>query len=86
MTLKRKGNSAINADIISPEIEVASFSGLSHSTIDEIVLNHNYGRDMLMLYKRVRDNMHIKNIMEFLEEADKLFKVYDYETYEARRK
>ena len=87
MNFKLKGNYLLNADIVYPETIYATFSKeLTPVAAKELVLNLNYGHDLLMVYKQFRDNLHITNVVEMLKRMDALLREYDYKVYEARHR
>ena len=87
MKFKLKGNDILNTHFISPDIPYATFSDeITHATKKEIVLTLNYGGEMLDLYRRYRDDMHIKNVVDLLEQMEVLFREYSYAVYSAKRK
>ena len=80
------GDNIIHGDIISPEVTLATFSkGISNATKKHYLNTMNYGDEMLMVYRRYRDNMHIENMVEMIREMEKIFQDYDIAEYSARR-
>jgi hypothetical protein len=87
MNYKLKGNIMLNGDIISPEIPIAEFSDeLISSQKHRIVITLNHGHEMLMLYKQLRENMHIVFVTEMLTKMEDVFSKYDYAMFELSKK
>ena len=87
MHFKLIGNTMINGDIVKPEIPYAVFSDdLNRAEMKKIIANLNYGNDMLLLYKQYRGKMHIKTIIEMIEKMESIFRKFDYEMYEIRKR
>lgn len=86
MNFRLKDRTLLNGDIISPEIPYAEFSPeITETAIHEMVSAMNSGHEMLMLYKELRNNMHILNVCRFLERMDVVYAKYERELFEIRR-
>lgn len=86
INIKRKGNALLNADVIKPEMRYATFEeGMTDDAKDEITLAAQYGAQMLREYGELRSNMHIKNIMDFIERAESIWQNWDEARYAAKR-
>ena len=87
MKLKRKSNLLLNADFIQPEVIVAECSeDLSRDEVAKIVWNNNFGEDVYTLYKLFRDDMHIVNVVQFLEKLEKLYVEVEKEKFARQRR
>jgi hypothetical protein len=77
MSYRAKNNAIINGDFLSPEIQIASFAeGLIQAEQDRIVETLNAGGAMLTLYRDVRADFHILNVMDMLMKMEKVFSDY----------
>lgn len=86
INLKRKGNALLNADVIKPDMRYATFEdGIADDVKDEITLAAQYGAQMLREYGVLRDNMHIKNIMDFVDRAESIWQNWDEARSVAKR-
>lgn len=52
----------------------------------DFVTDHNFGKQMLDIYGKYRDSMHISNVMEMLKEMEENWGKYSYERFENRQK
>jgi len=87
INLKRKGNALLNADVVKPEMRYAIFEdGVAEDVKDDITLAAQYGAAMLREYGELRDNMHIENIMDFVERAESIWRNWGEAQYAAKRK
>lgn len=72
------GNKLINKDFKTPEVVYAEFSGdLSKQTKKEIVNVIDIGSKMIQAYKSRRDNLHVVNVVELIEELESLFNAFE---------
>ena len=86
MKFKLKGRTLLSAEIISPDMPIAEFSeGYSKQGVKTIVANLNYGSEMLSIYKKYRNSLHIVNVVEMLNKMEEVYQRFDTETYEIKR-
>ena len=87
MNFRIKNRKLLNADIISPEIVYAEFSSeLVESQAECMVNAMNNGHDMLLIYKEMRDDMHIVNVMEMLNRMERIYAKWVEREYQIQRK
>jgi len=85
MKLKLKKNKVIDGEIKSPVIEIATFSDeLCEDVKKNIISIVNHGEEMLKIYSKYRDNMHICNIVDMLDKMEQVYKKYDNDIYLAK--
>jgi len=86
LNFKIKNRKLLNADIISPEIEYAEFSDeLTPGTAERLVNSMNQGDEMMMIYKQMRDDMHIANVLNMLERMEHIYAIWTQEDFNIRR-
>jgi hypothetical protein len=86
MNFKIKNRKLLNGDIISPEIVYAEFSDqIIDGQAENIVNALNHGHDMLMIYKEMRDNLHISNVVEMLSRLESAYAKWDARDFQIRR-
>ena len=86
MKLRRKGESILMQDILSPDMPVAKFCGnLVKPSADMLVLEHNAGTEVLALYEQYRDNLHVTQVVEMLTKMESVFHEYDKARYAIKR-
>lgn len=73
MRLRPHGKAIVCADIKSPETIVAECKDLTYKAISDIVLHNNFGEEVFLLYKELRNDMHFNNVCKFLEKLDDLY-------------
>ena len=82
---KLKGNDIVNADFKEPMIVGSFADGITRETKKKIVFDIMYGREMLGVYKRYRDDFNVVNVVDMLKEMEKIFAEWDYKNFEASR-
>ncbi len=67
--------------------EVADLTNcqISKSDLMDIVNVYNFGKQLISEYECHRDNMHISNVLSFLESAEKIFTDFSQKRYEIKR-
>jgi hypothetical protein len=86
--IKRNGNQILDANFSDETpLEIAEFSdNLTKDAKNKFVTNHNFGIEILEVYQRHRNDMHIGNICKMLEKLENVYEEYFFETEENRRK
>ena len=80
------GSKLIHGDIKDPKIEIAEFTNvLKRCDQKSLVVTLNNGDDMLRLYQKYRDNLHINSVVELLEQMEEVYQKWNYEMYEASK-
>lgn len=68
------GQSAIiSGDFESPEYKIAEFTDqFTEKAKRQLILNHNYGAQMIEIYEQHRENMHISNVSDMIQKMEKV--------------
>ena len=87
MKIRRKHNTLLNAEILSPDTPVAELdAGLTKKAKMDFVNEHNAGLEMLQAYQQHRDSMHILNVVDLLEQLEEIYGRYDQERFIIKRR
>lgn len=85
MNHKLKNRTLLHGDIVN-DVSIAEFSdALAEQSMHRMVNAMNYGDEMLRLYQSHRDNKHITNILQMLEEMEKVYRNWNEAEYNAKR-
>ena len=76
----------INADVLEPEMVVATFDDATPEQLQkEVVICANAGNTVMNLWDTYRTNLHISNMNDFLSSLDTLFIQWETDMYNARK-
>ena len=86
MNFKLKDRTLLDADIISPDMPYAEFDpDLARNVPKNIVNSLNNGHEMLMIYKKYRDDLHVVNVVEMIKQMEDIYRAYDRTEFEIKR-